>query len=488
MREPSFGRVFVPTAVLALEQRLPRLLHSPRKWLVPISRGGRPTDLGLPQLVWRVSRLGAIARDASAPPTPDQSIVSIFNLLNVRLEAVRTRHEQLEPADNLSTDEGFFRPKRSTICSTRGVKEAPWALYETGDEAGPVSEVKLPTGPPRVPNVNVRSNNTERLQEEKAAPENPKADQNAVSKVVSWLKGGRSKKSGRADRPKPIAVPPLRSPAAAQEWPTVPLPTKVETGHVVTEREQPPTSRTTGSNASPDLTRQGSSASTTSNREKRRSRGSAFFAFEFENGVVSRADVDPNLLSPGEPAAGATSPPPTSEASSPTRPQSADRASALSPRVSVRFSKRSSILPPAALDLLKSTGVDEVPTIPERFRRTVETGYDRRLHPYAVRGLRDYEDALDEWTDWVARLQEEEEEAPSAFDIVSTPVELHRLDVADMEISFAGSTPGRQLAAELGGKLKMAFEGPLQVLAHRTSRAHTHMYPCNSHSSRGFTL
>lgn len=369
-------------------------------------------------LVWRVSRLGAIARDASAPPTPDQSIVSIFNLLNVRLEAVRTRHEQLEPADNLSTDEGFFRPKRSTICSTRGVKEAPWALYETGDEAGPVSEVKLPTGPPRVPNVNVRSNNTERLQEEKAAPENPKADQNAVSKVVSWLKGGRSKKSGRADRPKPIAVPPLRSPAAAQEWPTVPLPTKVETGHVVTEREQPPTSRTTGSNASPDLTRQGSSASTTSNREKRRSRGSAFFAFEFENGVVSRADVDPNLLSPGEPAAGATSPPPTSEASSPTRPQSADRASALSPRVSVRFSKRSSILPPAALDLLKSTGVDEVPTIPERFRRTVETGYDRRLHPYAVRGLRDYEDALDEWTDWVARLQEEEEEAPSAFDIV----------------------------------------------------------------------
>ncbi|TKA58533.1 hypothetical protein B0A53_00274 [Rhodotorula sp. CCFEE 5036] len=369
-------------------------------------------------LVWRVSRLGAIARDASAPPTPDQSIVSIFNLLNVRLEAVRKRHEQLEPADNLSTDEAFFRPKRSTICSTRGVKEAPWALYETGDEAGPGSEVKLPTVQPRVPNVDVKSNNTERLQEEKASPENAKPDQNAVSKVVSWLKGGRSKKSGRADRPKPIAVPPVRSSTAAQEWSTAPLPTKVETGDVITQREQPPPSRSTSGNASPGLTRQGSSASTSSNREKRRSRGSAFFAFEFENGVVSRADVDPNLLSPGEPAAGATSPPPASDASSPTRPRSADRASALSPRVSVRFSKRSSILPPAALDLLKSTGMDEVPPIPERFRRTVETGYDRRLHPYAVRGLRDYEDALDEWTDWVARLQEEEEQAPSAFDIV----------------------------------------------------------------------
>lgn len=382
------------------------------------------------QLVWRVSRLGAIARDASAPPTPDQSIVNIFNLLNVRLEAVRKRHEQLEPADNLSTDEAFFRPKRSTICSTRGVKEAPWALYETGDEAGPGSELKLPTVPPRVPKVDVKSNNTERLQEEKAAPENAKADQNAVSKVVSWLKGGRSKKSGRADRPKPIAVPPIRSSTAAQEWPTAPLPTKVETGDVMMQREQPPTSPSTGSTA---LTRQGSSASTNSNREKRRSRGSAFFAFEFENGVVSRADVDPNLLSPGELAAGPTSPP-ASEASSPTRPRSADRASALSPRVSVRFSKRSSILPPAALDLLKSTGMDDVPPIPERFRRTVETGYDRRLHPYAVRGLRDYEDALDEWTDWVARLQEEEEQAPSAFDIVSTPLDSTRLDDADMEI------------------------------------------------------
>lgn len=98
--------------------------------------------------------------------------------------------------------------------------------------------------------------------------------------------------------------------------------------------------------------------------------------------------------------------------------------------------------------------MDDVPPIPERFRRTIETGYDRRLHPYAVRGLRDYEDALDEWTDWVARLQEEEEQAPSAFDIVSAPLGSYRLDDADMEILYAGPTSSRQLAAQLGGELK----------------------------------
>ncbi|GAA5992393.1 hypothetical protein JCM10908_000461 [Rhodotorula pacifica] len=368
-------------------------------------------------LVWRVSRLGAIAREVNVPHPPDQSIVSIFNLLNVRLEAVRKRHEQLEPADNLSTDDSFFRPKRSTICSTRGVKEAPWALDETGEDAGAIADAKMAPISSSTPTLDVKPSKTERLDDGNMSAEVGKTDQTAVSKVVSWLKGGRSKKSGRANRPKPIAVPKSGS---AQEWPTASLPTKVETGNVLIQREQPALSRSGsgGASATPGLTRQGSSASTTSNSEKRRSRNSAFFAFEFENGVVSRAEVDPNLLSPGEPA-GPTSPPgSSSDAASPTRPRSADRVSALSPRVSVRFSKRSSILPPAALDLLKATGIEEVPPIPERFRQSVQTGYDKRLHPYAVRGLRDYEDALDEWTDWVARLQEEEEQAPSAFDIV----------------------------------------------------------------------
>jgi len=64
-----------------------------------------------------------------------------------------------------------------------------------------------------------------------------------------------------------------------------------------------------------------------------------------------------------------------------------------SPRVSKRFSKRASILPPPALDLLFETS-EPVPQIPEQFRMT---SYSLHLHPYAVRGLREYEDSLDEY-------------------------------------------------------------------------------------------
>jgi len=38
-----------------------------------------------------------------------------------------------------------------------------------------------------------------------------------------------------------------------------------------------------------------------------------------------------------------------------------------------------------------------------------QNGYDKKFHPYAVRGLRDLEDSYDEWTEWVAKLQEDED-------------------------------------------------------------------------------
>lgn len=339
-------------------------------------------------------------------------VVSIFNLLNVRLEAVRKRHEQLEPAGNLTTDDTFFRPKRSTICSTRGVKEAPWASDEGSDDASTVRDhIAAATSA-----LEADSSRPERLAQSDPIPDKP--DQTAVSKMVSWLKGGRKQKGGRADRPKPLSLPIKNGNASAQNWPSAALPTKIETGDVQPPRDSSARSQNLSPpSPSANLVRSSSSASS-SKSEKRKSRGSAFFAFEFENGVVSRADVDPNLLSPSATENGGPGSPAVAGSTSPTRSRNSDRSAALSPRVSIRFSKRSSILPPAALDLLKSTGIEDVPPIPERFRRTVEIGYDKRLHPYAVRGLRDYEDALDEWTDWVARLQEEEELAPSAFDIV----------------------------------------------------------------------
>ncbi|BGP54940.1 hypothetical protein JCM8202v2_002527 [Rhodotorula sphaerocarpa] len=363
-------------------------------------------------LVWRVARLGALDREWDPHYVPEPSVVNIFNLLNVRLEAVRKRHEQLEPADNLSVPEdAFFRPKRSTICSTRGVKEAPWALEEGSDEGPAIVEpIAAATSA-----LEASSTKAERLTAAEVKP--AKNDKTAVSKVVSWLRGGQKQKSGRAEKPKPLSL--SSKSRSSQEWPTAPLPTKVETGKVQAggDKGDRPTSQQNGlpKPSPPALVRRGSSSSSSTKSERRRSPGSAYFAFGYENGVVSRADVDSNLLAAVEPDSIS---PPASGSPSPTRARSGDRSAALSPRVSMRFSKRSSILPPAALDLLKSTGVDDVPPIPERFRRTIETGYDKRLHPYAIRGLRDYEDALDEWTEWVAHLQQQEEEVPTTFDLV----------------------------------------------------------------------
>lgn len=107
-----------------------------------------------------------------------------------------------------------------------------------------------------------------------------------------------------------------------------------------------------------------------------------------------------------------------------------------SPRVSKRFSKRASILPPPALDLLRESPNEPVPKIPEQYKTPTSGNsaampsagfgtfvapsaaaqprapspepYELRMHPYAIRGLREYEDCLDEWELFVVRAKEEE--------------------------------------------------------------------------------
>ncbi|BGP17251.1 hypothetical protein JCM10213_003712 [Rhodosporidiobolus nylandii] len=477
--------------------------------------GGSVRQYFVRLLVWRLSRLGVVAQEQNPNLPPDEGIVAIFNLLNVRLEAIRKRHDALEPLDNLTDEDDYFRPKRSTICSTRGVKEAPWTVDELAEPLDEESDAEEDE-----PQELVRSLPPPPLSASSGASGasvGKKNDLKTVAKVVSWLKGGLGKKQGKngggggggsggggkSTPPPPLPVPDARidpylversdtirtrarkesmnstslslsaaddegsgEGAAQQEWtPAPPLPTTVETG-LVPEKDSPgphtpaapvlppgkagllsvtpapfpsppPPAPIPGAAAKPP-TRTKSSRS-----EKRSSRSMinpAFFSFEFENGgVVTRSDVDPHLASSASASPSSSSAAAAASASftsvnttatsdtsfplptSPIRPRpgdpphSAAAAAIISPRVSLRFSKRISILPPAALDLLKEAragnGVEAVPPIPAKYRQSVEVGYDKRLHPYAVRGLRDYEDALDEWTDWVARLQEEEDEA-----------------------------------------------------------------------------
>lgn len=369
-----------------------------------------------------------MAQEQNPSLQPDEGVVAIFNLLNVRLEALRKRHDQLEPFDTLSEDDFLFRPKRSTICSTRGVKEAPWTVDELAE---PVEEEGLH------PEEVVQPPSSFNTAPAGAAGESggKRQDQKTVSKVVSWLKGKKQSKSRpsldskidpfASDRDDSSSLPRRQRAGSgasdtvslgSQDLPTTVLPTTIETGPVADGRAPPappaPTTPVSRAFLSPPTSpsRAGMpSRRASSHSEKRRSRGSAFFAFEFENGVVTRTDVDPALASSSA-SVKTTGTGDTAMPASPVRPRQTGDHPVLSPRVSLRFSKRISILPPAALDLLReASGVDDVPPIPAKFRETIEAGYDKKLHPYAIRGLRDYEDALDEWTDWVASLQEDEE-------------------------------------------------------------------------------
>ncbi|GAA6043762.1 hypothetical protein JCM8097_006660 [Rhodosporidiobolus ruineniae] len=404
-------------------------------------------------LVWRLSRLGVVAQEQNPEAPPDKDIVAIFNLLNVRLEALRKRHDALEPLDSLSEEDDFFRPKRSTICSTRGVKEAPWTVNELAEpldeESDLEDEVEEPQElvrslPPPPASASSGMSGTS----------SKKGDLKTVGKVVSWLKTGFGKKQGKSAAGSK-AVPPLpdaridpfdldrtgsirsrqdslgpvtiedddiSAETASQDWPSAPLPTTIETGIVPTESSPGPHTPAAPVDAPgkrgllsvtpiPFPSAKSPQRTKSTRSEKRSSRGS-FFSFEFENGMVTRSDVDPSVASS---AASTTSvnTTGTGDTAFPVSPIRArhDPHSAISPRVSLRFSKRISILPPAALDLLKeASGAEAVPPIPAQYRQSVHVGYDKKLHPYAVRGLRDYEDALDEWTEWVARLQEEEDE------------------------------------------------------------------------------
>lgn len=83
------------------------------------------------------------------------------------------------------------------------------------------------------------------------------------------------------------------------------------------------------------------------------------------------------------------------------------RTSAISPRVSRAFSKRSSILPGPAIDILGGEPEPPVPPLPAHLRKP--TGYEKSLHVYAVQSLREYEQTVQvstrerasDWSDWM---------------------------------------------------------------------------------------
>ncbi|WVQ85644.1 hypothetical protein IAT38_007810 [Cryptococcus sp. DSM 104549] len=120
-------------------------------------------------------------------------------------------------------------------------------------------------------------------------------------------------------------------------------------------------------------------------------------SFEFELPTMSpRSDTfDPApAATPTSPRRNSQPPPP-----SPRKPPS--------PRMSKSFSKRSSLLPPSTASALDSIMESEKEREErkraekeEKERVRMEKGYDKRLHPYAVRMLGELEDAQKEYDEW----------------------------------------------------------------------------------------
>jgi hypothetical protein len=135
----------------------------------------------------------------------DPKVISILQLLNHRLEAIRRRHDEIDPLDEmvdtlaatLAEGDEHFNPKRSTICSTRGVSDQPWTVDEISPEA---VEYRVEPG------EEVEYSDEQWYDASEIPPSPPrKGMSKEVSKVVSWFKvqlaGGRkSAKGGRTGR------------------------------------------------------------------------------------------------------------------------------------------------------------------------------------------------------------------------------------------------------------------------------------------------
>ncbi|KAH8921091.1 DUF1765-domain-containing protein [Atractiella rhizophila] len=341
-------------------------------------------------MVWRLSRIGVAAGD-NIQQQRDPQVLKIFAIFNMRLEAVRRRHDEIDPIPDLPEDglDDPFRPKRSTICSTRGVKEVDWVVdeLEIPDVEVTVDEEELPPAP-----LDLIPIKPKREKEKKAVN---------MAAVVSWLKILNPRKGGtkRGDDPHaPIDPFTIDGPPAYAESDkfmdvtqnpepsSFELPQLPSIPRTSSSSLAPSTSRRTKRSVSPDIPVPPSPT---------------FFSFEFEVDAPRSDNFDParSASALGMDPDIAVNPTPFPVVGSSTRRQSdipkpSTPNHPISPRVSLRFSKRVSILPPPALNFFTEGG-QPVPPIPDAFK--AEEGYDKRLHQYAIRSLREYEEALDEF-------------------------------------------------------------------------------------------
>lgn len=380
-------------------------------------------------LVFRLARIRDFPRPLDDPS--GMTAVRVVRLFNQRLEDLRKRHNQLSPDTDSSSDGGQSEDAKSRKSGTSTFVST---IKRTSSEsAGPdvVQEAKA-----KAEKLALTSTQPSKaIPSPGSFPASPAVDSknNSASKTKTWLKSFRT--GGRV-APRPDVVDSPRKPEAR----TTEM--QDESRGVSSNKTTPRTSFESNSDAMSDVSTLAGSIRTP--------KGDRNGAYEFDfkqqqqqttpskqqssprqsqQQQTKVAPVQPDQSAPidglprstkGRPAALVVSSEAGSDVDTVFDLQSTHMQLPTpghvpgSPRISRAFSRRASILPSAASDLVAGAaeGLPPVPGIPlQHLELSLEAGasvYDDSLHVYAVSSLREYEQTVQEHDDFFAALPKDQ--------------------------------------------------------------------------------
>lgn len=377
-------------------------------------------------LVFRLARIRDFPRPQDDPS--GMTAVRVVRLFNQRLEDLRKRHNQLSPDTDSSSDGGLSEDAKSrksgtsTFVST--IKRA------SSESAGPdvVQEAKAKAEKLALTSKQpIKAASTPATTAVAVDGKN-----NSASKTKTWLKSFRS--GGRnAPRPDIVGEPARKGEPRTTE-------AADELRGVNSNKTTPRTSFESNSDAMSDVSTLAGSIRT----PKGDRNGVYEFDFKQQQNNQSKQQTSPRQPQQPQPRTNAAQPDTAATVDGSPRPAKGRPAALVigpeagadmdtvfdlqsthvqlptpghvpgSPRISRAFSRRASILPSAASDLV-ANAPDELPAVPgiplQHLDFSLQEGasvYDDSLHVYAVSSLREYEQTVQEHDDFFAALPKDQ--------------------------------------------------------------------------------
>lgn len=386
-------------------------------------------------LVFRLARI----RDFP-PPSDDpggRTAVRVVRLFNHRLEALRKRHDSLSPEIDSSSDDTKSEDSKSRKSGTSTfVSTIKRALTDGG-----VSSEGSADGRPKAEKIMGMTAVDGRSANSTPAVKTESSKKSSHSKTKSWLKAfGRSSSSNKLSDKEKASNSPHQVGAFSPTSGKVISPTAEsddDSKTIGSARTTPRTSfESTSSDAMSDVsTLAGSVRGSASGRNSRNNGG---FEFDIKQQTASQQQQQQQSRSSSQAGANNAA---NNAVLSPTHDAGIAKDTVFdlqsthahhpptpgrtpqSPRISKAFSRRASMLPGPASELVASMmegEEEEVPPVPDLPADTFGLGlsgmnggkdaevYDETLHIYAVQSLREYEQTVQEHDEFFASLPEEQ--------------------------------------------------------------------------------